>query len=67
VCFRCGTSEEEKARLREGATYRAEMLERMAQYERRFAKGTLQPHSHDAEKVRLLARSLIRYLAEDWI
>jgi len=67
MCNLCSKDGIERQTARDMCIYRAEQLERMARHERALASGTAEPHSEESKGISVLARSIIRYLAEEWM
>lgn len=67
MCKLCSKDDGERKAAKEEAAYRAKQFEEMAYVERRLAAGVLKPHSEDAKFSSATARSLIRYLVEEWM
>lgn len=68
ICEARTSGDEKKMKeVRDAHNYRADQLQRMADFERWIGDGKFNPHSEDSKKVGALARILIRYLVEDWL
>jgi hypothetical protein len=67
MCRLCSKNEIERKAAQAEARTQADMLERMARIERGFADGSIEPHSDAIQKEAVIARSLIRYLVNDWM
>ena len=67
MCRLCSKDKIEVDAAREYARMRADEFEAMAWTERGLANGTIQPHSDQAKSASAMARSLIRYLVEEWM
>jgi hypothetical protein len=66
MCDLCSSNPKLKQAAREGTRMRAEQLELMADILRGLASGRLQPHN-SLECGGIYARSIIRYLVEEWM
>ena len=66
MCDLCSKDPKELANARQGTIRHAERLEHMATLLRGLASGRLKPHDTN-NKGGLTARTLIRYLVEEWM
>lgn len=66
MCALCSSDPKEKQMARDSELMHADLLERMAHLLRDLASGRVKPHSEDCKK-RSTAKSLIRYLVEEWM
>ena len=67
MCDLCDKNEQTVKFAKLGKLYRAKQLRRMADMETHLAEGRMQPHLEEAKELGVLARQLIRYLAEDYL
>ena len=67
MCNLCAGTEEERAAAKRRHGFHAEQMEALATAYRDMAAGKLNPHSDEAKKVGLVARSLIRELVAEWV
>jgi hypothetical protein len=64
VCELCSPDKEAVSR---GLEMRAEQLERMAAFMRAMGSGRIRPHTKETEPISIMARTLLRFLVEDWL
>ena len=66
MCQLCSQDDTQYKNATMACVRHAELLEKMARVERGLASGRIKPHDANSE-AGMIARSLIRYLVEEWL
>lgn len=66
MCDLCDKDPKKLEAARAGTLFYAERMEHMAQHLRNLVSGRVRPHDHQST-ASVTARSLIRYLVEEWM
>ena len=67
MCNLCSSDIEEKAAAVKAHLFMADRLASLSGFYAHLARGSIDPHSDDAKKGGLVARSIIRELVEEWV
>jgi len=67
MCELCDPDENVRRMALDGHRYRAKQLEDLMHVESAIASGRIKPHTDAWKKHESLAKSILRYLVEDWL